>query len=145
MSVGDSAEELMLVHVIGRERLPALSCGLPSNPLKIVKYSACPLGDDRERFRPLFSAHQSPNVFSTEAWSGRATYHRPKCGHCTPKMDRSPQRARHVHSFTTLLWILSNEVCGTRPFESKICLRISQADVAQDCRQNSTFPGKLES
>ena len=35
MSVGDSAEEFILIHALGRERLLVLSCGLPSNPLKL--------------------------------------------------------------------------------------------------------------
>ena len=34
MSVGDSAEEFILIHALGRERLLVLSCGLPSHPLK---------------------------------------------------------------------------------------------------------------
>ena len=39
MSVGDSAEEFMLIHVLERERLLVLSCGLPSNPLNILVFS----------------------------------------------------------------------------------------------------------
>ena len=34
MSVGDSAEEFISTHALGRERLFVLWCGLPSNPLK---------------------------------------------------------------------------------------------------------------
>ena len=30
MSVGDSAEEFISIHALGRERLLVLSCGLPS-------------------------------------------------------------------------------------------------------------------
>ena len=39
MSVGDSAEELILIRALGRERLLVLSCGLPSHPLKILFFS----------------------------------------------------------------------------------------------------------
>ena len=35
MSVGDSAEEFILIHALGREGLLVLSCGLPSNTLTI--------------------------------------------------------------------------------------------------------------
>ena len=35
MSVGNSAEEFISIHALGRERLLVLSCGLPSHPLKI--------------------------------------------------------------------------------------------------------------
>ena len=36
MSVGDSAEEFISIHALGRERLLVLSCGLPSHRLKIL-------------------------------------------------------------------------------------------------------------
>ena len=36
MSVGDSAEEFISIHALGRERLLVLSCGLPSHPLKML-------------------------------------------------------------------------------------------------------------
>ena len=39
MDVGDSAEEFMLIHILGRETLPALSCDLRANPLKIVVFA----------------------------------------------------------------------------------------------------------
>ena len=45
MSVGDSAEELILIHAVGRERLLVLSCGLCQIRSKL---HVCPLGDDRE-------------------------------------------------------------------------------------------------
>ena len=76
MSVGDSAEESISIHALGRERLLVFSCGLPSYLLKIL------LGDDRVFGAPVklhvraikrlvellsqFSAHQPPNLFSTE-------------------------------------------------------------------------------
>ena len=36
MSVGDSPTEFFSIHVLGRERLLALSCGIPSHPVEIV-------------------------------------------------------------------------------------------------------------
>ena len=39
MSVGDSAEEFISIHALGRERLLELSCGLPSHPLKILFFA----------------------------------------------------------------------------------------------------------
>ena len=39
MSVGDNAEELISIHALGRERLLALSCGLPTYPLKILFFA----------------------------------------------------------------------------------------------------------
>ena len=45
MSVGDSAEEFISIHALGRERLLVLSCGLLSHPLEILFFA---LGDDRE-------------------------------------------------------------------------------------------------
>ena len=39
MSVGDSAEGFISIHVLGRERLLGLSCGLASYPLKILFFA----------------------------------------------------------------------------------------------------------
>ena len=39
MSVGDSAEEFVSIHALGRERLLVLSCGLPSHALKHVFFA----------------------------------------------------------------------------------------------------------
>ena len=39
MSVGDSAEEFVLIHALGRDRLLVLSCVLASNPLKVVFFA----------------------------------------------------------------------------------------------------------
>ena len=39
MSVGDSAEEFISIHALGRERLLVLPCGLPSHPLKILVFA----------------------------------------------------------------------------------------------------------
>ena len=65
MSVGDSAEEFISIHALGRERLLVLSYGLPSRA--IVQSSVFrPLGGDRE-ILCQFSTHQPPNVFLTEA------------------------------------------------------------------------------
>ena len=51
MGVGDSAEEFISIHALGRERLLVLSCGLPSRPLKNSVFR--PLGDDREPVAPV--------------------------------------------------------------------------------------------
>ena len=64
MSVGDSAEEFISTHALGREWLLVLSCGLPSHPLKILVFAL--LGDDRVLL-PQFATHQPPSVFLTEA------------------------------------------------------------------------------
>ena len=63
MSVGDSTEEFISIHTLGRERLLVLSCGLPSHPLKILFFSRW----ETIEFLSQFSTHQPPNVFSTEA------------------------------------------------------------------------------
>ena len=39
MIVGDSAEEFISIHALGRERLLVLSCGLPSHPLKVLFFA----------------------------------------------------------------------------------------------------------
>ena len=44
---GDSAEEIISIRALGRERLPVLSCGLPSHPLKIMFFA---LWETTERF-----------------------------------------------------------------------------------------------
>ena len=65
MSVGDSAEEFISIHALGRERLLVLSCGLPSHPLEIL-FFAC--WETRlKRVFSQFSSRQPPNGFLTEA------------------------------------------------------------------------------
>ena len=39
MSVGDSAEEFISIHALGRERLLVLSCGFPPHLLKILFFA----------------------------------------------------------------------------------------------------------
>ena len=39
MSVGDSAEEFISIHALGRERLLVLSCGLPSHLVEIMLFA----------------------------------------------------------------------------------------------------------
>ena len=39
MSVGDSTEEFISIYALGREMLLVLSCGLPSHPLKILRFA----------------------------------------------------------------------------------------------------------
>ena len=62
MSVGDSAEEFISIHALGRERLLVLSCGLPSHPLKILFVARW----ETIECLSQFSTHQ-PNLFLTEA------------------------------------------------------------------------------
>ena len=62
MSVGDSAEEFISVHALGRERLLVLSCGLPSHPLKILLFARW----ETIEFLSQISTHQLPNVILTE-------------------------------------------------------------------------------
>ena len=61
MSVGDSAEEFILIHALRRERLLVLSCGLPSKKIR-SKFCFSPVGRRRE-FLSEFFTHQPPNVF----------------------------------------------------------------------------------
>ena len=75
----DSAEEFMLIHGLGRERLVdrvVLWFSVKSPQSDIF----CPLGDDRE-YLSLFSTHQSLNVLLTEAFSTPATHYRPQSEH----------------------------------------------------------------
>lgn len=41
IQAGDSAEEFMSIHAVGRERLPALSLDLWLNLLKILCFARC--------------------------------------------------------------------------------------------------------
>ena len=63
MSVDDSAEEFISIHVLGRERLLVLSCGHPSHPLETLFFAHW----ETKQFLSQFSTHQPPNVFLTEA------------------------------------------------------------------------------
>ena len=63
MSAGDSAEEFISIHALGRKRLLVLSCGLPSNPLKILFFARWEAVESSSRF----SAHQQPKCFLAEA------------------------------------------------------------------------------
>ena len=63
MSVGDSAEEFILIHALGRDRLLVLSCGLASNQVKILFFARW----ETIEFFFLSFLHHAPNVFLTEA------------------------------------------------------------------------------
>ncbi len=63
MSAGDSTEEFISIHTLGRERLLVLSCGLPSHPLKILFFARW----ETIEFLSQFSTHQPPTVFLAEA------------------------------------------------------------------------------
>ena len=47
MSVGNSVEEFISIHALGRERLLVLSRGLSSHPLKILFFARCEIIDTR--------------------------------------------------------------------------------------------------
>ena len=61
MGVGDSAEEIISIHALGRERLLVLSCGLPSHSLKILFFARW---ETIERFVPLFYTPAAKCVFN---------------------------------------------------------------------------------
>ena len=63
MSVGDSAEEFIWIHALGREKLLVLSCDLPSHPLKVLFFARW----ETIEFLSQFFTHQPPNVFLKEA------------------------------------------------------------------------------
>ena len=71
MSVGDSAEELTLIHalLVGRERSPALSVVSAASPQNFI---FCPLEDDRE-FLSLFPHTSRPLFFYSRPVGGRHT------------------------------------------------------------------------
>ena len=73
ISVGDSAEEFISIHALGRERLVVLSCCLSPHPLKILFFARW----ETIEFLSQFFTHHSPNVFLLEASSAPATNHRP--------------------------------------------------------------------
>ena len=58
MSVGDSAEEFISIHALGRERLLVLSCGLLSHPLKILSFAR---SETIESFRLNFLHTKMPD------------------------------------------------------------------------------------
>ena len=60
VSIGDSAEEFISNHALGRERWLVLSCGLPSHPLKILFVARW---ETIEIFLSQFSTHQPSKRF----------------------------------------------------------------------------------
>ena len=85
MSVGDSAEEFISIHALGRERLLVLSCGLPSHPLKILffarwetlEFCVSFLHTSRQMCFPQKPDRRPPQI------TGRSE-------RCTPRGGRSP-------------------------------------------------------
>ena len=143
MSVGDSAEEFISIHALGRERLLVLSCGLPSHPLKLCVYARW---ETIESFVSVFYTPAAKCVFNRSLIGAR---------HKSPAVERplytkggsEPSTSWPRSEFTALSLISSNEVCGDHeitPRLSKICLRIFKG-VGQDRREKSCFPGVLES
>ena len=64
MSVGDSAEDFISTHALGREKLLVLSCGLPSHSFKILFFARW---ETIESFCLSFLHTSRKNVFLTEA------------------------------------------------------------------------------
>ena len=61
MSVGDSAEESISIHALGRERLLVLFCGLPPHPLK---FCFSPVGRRWRVFVSVFFTPATKCVFN---------------------------------------------------------------------------------
>ena len=133
MSVGDSAEEFMLIHVLERERLLVLSCGLPSNPLNILVFSMleefclCFPHTSRRMYFYQKPGQHPPNV------TGRivSTVHQGWVG--------APVTSSPHSDFTTLSLTSLHAVCGAHEITQRVMQEIldrkSEADVRQDCRQ----------
>ena len=64
MGVGDSAEEFISIHALGRERLLVLSCGILSHPLKILFFARW---ETMKSFCLSFLQNSRQHVFLTEA------------------------------------------------------------------------------
>ena len=60
ISVGDSAEEFISIHALGRETLLVLSFGLPSHPLKIL---FLPVRRRQRAFVSVFYTPAAKSVF----------------------------------------------------------------------------------
>ena len=107
MGVGDSAEEFILIHALGRERLLVLSCGLPSNTVKVK------LGDDREFFVLVFYTPAAKYVFNRSLIGARHKLPAVE-GALYTKEGSKPLTSSPRSDFTTLSLISSNDVWRTR-------------------------------
>ena len=67
MSVGDSAEEFISVHALGRERLLVFYCGLPSHPLKIL-FLGPRLTKSTENRNSIFFYYFMKNTRKIQLW-----------------------------------------------------------------------------
>ena len=72
----------MCIHGPGGERLPAASYG--HHPTRKKKKKCHRRGIDNSR--RLFSAHQRPNAFLSDAWPAPATCHGSSYEHCDPRV-----------------------------------------------------------
>ena len=106
MSVGDSAEEFISIHALGRERLLVLACGLPSHPLKLC---FSPEIDDKEFcLNFLTTSRQMCFYQKPDRRPPQITGLRVSAAHQggSDLLANSPRS-----EFKTLLLISSNKVC----------------------------------
>ena len=95
---------------------------LPSSPKREKRSIFCHRRGI-EKFRYVFSTHQRPNVFVSDAWPAPATYHRSFCEHCDQRMGQSPSRARPVQISWRSHWCcrsMSVEDSESRRFEQHL-------------------------
>ena len=133
-----------MIHAFRRERLLVLSCGLPSNLLKILLLARWETIDS---LLSQFSIHQPPNMFQQKP-DGRlphstdrrvSTAHQERVG--------APNELAMFRFHDTVVDFAERSVRSTRNYAastSKIFLTIPQADVSQDRCKKSFFSGKLE-
>ena len=159
MSVGDSAEELISIHALGRVTLLVLSCGLPSHPLKILFFARWESIESFCLSFLHFARWESIESFCLSfLHNSRQTCLQQKHDRRSPQITGRRVSAVHqegvgapnelatfrVHDDV----IEFVEVCGEHEIAHliQICLRISQADVGQDRREKLFFrtSGKLK-
>ena len=141
MSAGDSAEEFISIHALGRERLHVLSCGFPSHPLKILFFV---------RWETIAS------FFLSFLHTSLHMCFKQKPDRCPPQITGRTVSAVHqvgsepltsspCSGFTTLSLISSNELCEKHEYTPRLIQDISQADAGQDRHEQSILSGILES
>ena len=119
MNVDDGLEDIRWFRGLGGERSPAASYALLRNLKKISIFC-----HRREIviFCPLFSTHQPPNVFVSDAWPAPATHHRPCCEHW-PEGGSELLTSAPRSNFMTQSLVLSFDVCrglGISPLRIKL-------------------------
>ena len=140
MSAGDSADDLILIHALGPERLIVFSCGLRSNPLKNLCFAGWGTIESFD-FRFLHTSRQMR--FSTSLIGARNES--PAVEWALYTKERSePSTSSPRSEFTTLSLFSSNEVCGAHEITPRLirhllweCLRPMLAKIAA---RNPFFP-----